>query len=177
MLKRIIAASAVLMLALTMAACSQTSETEATKPSTSTSPVGTTATPTVTNPPASSSAVSADFEEITLADNENILFKITGVENDPIWGYTLKVYMENKTDKELMFTLADVSVNGFMCDPFWAETVSAGKKSNSSIFWMSSSFEDNGITAVQEITLTLRAYDNNDWLADDIHKETYVITP
>lgn len=117
------------------------------------------------------------FEEIVLVDNEKVTVKITGVEQDPIWGYTLKTFVENKTDKELMFTVQNVSVNGFMCDPYWAVAVDAGKKSNSTISWLESSFQENGIEAVKEITFTLRAYDNGDWLADDTVNETFTIKP
>ena len=76
-----------------------------------------------------------------------------------------------------MFTVESVSVNGFMCDPFWAESVAAGKKSNTSISWFASDFEDNGIQEVEEITFTLRVYDSNDFLAEDVFRDTITIQP
>lgn len=115
------------------------------------------------------------FEEIMLVENDDITFTITAVTEDPVWGYTLRVYMENKTDKTLMFSLIDTSVNGFMCDPFWAETVAAGKRSNSGISWLSSDFEDNGIVDVEDIAFTLRVYDYNDWTAEDVLNETFTV--
>ena len=106
-----------------------------------------------------------------------LTFTITGIEEDALMGYTLKVFLENKTEKELMFTLEDTSVNGFMCDPFWAETVAAGKKSNTTISWFETDFQDNGIETVEDITFTLRVYDNDDWMADDILKEVFTVNP
>ena len=117
------------------------------------------------------------FQEIVLADDENCTVKITAMGEDSFWGYSLKVFLENKTDLELMYTVDNVSVNGFMCDPFWATTVAAGKKANDEISFMDSDFEKNGITDVEEITFTLRVYDSNDWLADNFVEETFTINP
>lgn len=116
-------------------------------------------------------------EELVLADNDRILFKITAMENDPVWGYALKVHIENRTDKELLFTVDDVSINRYMCDPFWAESVGAGMKSNSTINWFESSLEENSITDVKEIRFTLRVYDANDFFAEDVLLESFTITP
>ncbi len=42
-----------------------------------------------------------------------------------------------------MFFVDNVSVNDFMCDPFWASTVSAGKETNKQIHFLESEFEKN----------------------------------
>lgn len=131
----------------------------------------------VTDPVETAPATQQAFQPIVLVENDDVCVKINGVDNDPIWGYSLNVYLENKTDKELMFTVDDVSVNRYMCDPFWAESVGAGMKSNSSISWFESSLEENSISDVQEIIFTLRVYDANDFYADDVLLETFTITP
>lgn len=117
------------------------------------------------------------FQETVIVDNENITFTIKEIDDNSFFGYTLKAYLENKTDLELMFSLNNVSVNGFMCDPFWASSVTAGMKSNEEISFMDTEFEANGITTVTEITFTLRVSDNNDWMADPILEETFTIYP
>ena len=48
------------------------------------------------------------FKEKVFVDNENCTFKITGVEPDSFWGYTLNAELENKTDKNLMFSLEEL---------------------------------------------------------------------
>lgn len=83
----------------------------------------------------------------------------------------------NKTDLELMFSTDGVAVNGFMCDPFWADSVAAGKRSNTEITWSEDDFAENGITEVTEITLPVRVYDNNDWSAEDIANEIFTVNP
>lgn len=185
MKRKVILSTVALLIAVLLCACNPVAEDQTTgstkppiqrppaKPSTSSPSVST---PAATVPPTSQPAENT-FEEIVLADNDDILFKITGVENDPIWGYSLNVYIENRTEAELMFSIDDVSVNGFMCDPFWADSVTAGKKSNSSISWFESNFAENGITDVEEIVFTLRVYDCNDFTADDVLLQTFTIAP
>ena len=156
-------------LILSLAACGSVDEgtTGTNKPS---KPAGssTSASPSTTAPSGSS-------KEVVLVENENITVKVTGTETDSIWGYTLKVFLENKTDKNLMFSVDDVSVNGFMCDPFWASTVAAGKKANEKITFSEKSFQENGIEVVEEITFTLHIYDSNDFTADSVLKETFTV--
>lgn len=119
----------------------------------------------------------AQPEEKVLFDNEQCSMIVTGFEMDEIWGYTMKVYLENKTDMDLMFSADGVAVNGFMCDPFWAETVVAGKRSNTEITWYQEALAENGITEVTEILLPMRVYDNNDWMADAVLEESFTINP
>ena len=177
-MKKLICTALAAVMALSLVACgSNPSDDETTIPTGETIESTSVETSEVTSVETTEEVTEVVFEEIVLADNEDITFKITDVENDPIWGYTLKVFLENKTDKELMFTFDNTSVNGFMCDPYWAETVAAEKKSNTSIYWLSGSFEENGIETVEEITFTLRVYDNDDWMAEDILNETFTIHP
>lgn len=178
-MKKFMTVFALLALVISLAACGSSAEGETSLPTGTPAPEGTTQpstqapTPEATVPPTTEPA----FREIVLAEDENVTVKVTGVEEDGLLGYTLKVFLENKTDKELMFTVENVSVNGFMVDPFWADTVDAGKKANEEIFFLRSDFANNGIEAVEEITLTLRAYDNDNWLADDIFNDTITIKP
>lgn len=118
-----------------------------------------------------------EFEEITLVDNDNCTIRITGIQPSSLWGYTLQVYLENKTDLDLMFSANDVSVNGFMCDPFWATTVTAGMKANDEISFSTASFEANRITEVTEIEMRLHVYDTNGWNADRMVDEIFTLYP
>ena len=117
------------------------------------------------------------FTEITLVDNDTCTMIIKGIDEENLFGYTLNVFLENKTDKELMFSMDGVSVNGYMCDPFWATTVSAGKKANEQITFFESDLEANGIENVEEISFTLNVYDNADWLAEYLVKESFTVNP
>lgn len=116
-------------------------------------------------------------EETVFVDDENCTFKITGIDPDGMWGYTLNAHLENKSDKNLMFAVEDVSVNGFMCDPFWATTVQAGKKAKSDINFFEENLTELGIENVEEIEFTLRVYDDDDIFAGDLVNETFTFNP
>lgn len=118
------------------------------------------------------------FEEITVVDNDECVIKILGIEENNIWGYTLNAYLENKSsEKTYMFSVIDASINGVKSDPVFAKEVAAGKKANDDISFTDSTLKENGITKFSDIELTFRVYDNDDWLADEIVKETVHVYP
>lgn len=71
----------------------------------------------------------------------------------------------------------DASVNGFMADPFYATSVSAGKCAFSSMAWSDTTLEENGITEVEEIEVLFRAYDADDFMGEDFANEVITLNP
>lgn len=117
-----------------------------------------------------------DFDQV-LVDNENIKVEITKLDPNDLFGYAASIYMENKTNLNLMFAINDSSINGVMMDPFFADTVSAGMKSNDTVTWSKSDLNEAGITVVTQIELRLHVYNNDDWTADPIDNTVYTIYP
>lgn len=118
------------------------------------------------------------FTEIVAVDNDECTIKITDIDPDNLWGYTLKVQLENKSvEKTYMYSVESASINGVQCDPFFATEVAAGKKSNNEISFTDSDLEDNGIGDYTDIELTFRVYDSDDWMADEIARETVHVYP
>ena len=71
------------------------------------------------------------FEELTVVDNDLCTIKITGIEPDSLFGYTLNIYLENKSaDKTFMFSASSAAINGVMTTPLFASSVAPGKKAN-----------------------------------------------
>ena len=171
----ILAALALIVSAGCAAAPAETTAKPATKPVPQTT-VPTTQAPT-TVPVTTVPETTAPFAELTLVDDENCTVIIKGYDEEALLGFGVNVFLENKTDKELMFSIGEVSVNGYMCDPFWAATVSAGKKANEQIIFFESDLEANGIEIVEEITFTLNVYDSDDWLAEYLVKEVFTVNP
>lgn len=69
------------------------------------------------------------FEEIVVVDNDECVIKITEIDPDNMWGFSLKAQLENKSaDKTYMFSVESAAINGVQCDPFFASEVAAGKK-------------------------------------------------
>ena len=113
-----------------------------------------------------------NFQEIVLVDDENCLFKITGVEEGE--SYNWSVQLENRTETELMFSFRNVAVNGYMCDPGWGSSVAAGEVQEDTVEWWSDIMEVNGITHVEEVEFNLQVYDNENW-GDDLIQEPFMI--
>ena len=151
-MKRFLYSTIAVITVFSLAACSTTSLLSPSENTATTAPTVPTV-PAETAPNAAEQNTENVFP-IVLIENKDICFQITAAENDPIWGYTLGVYLENNTDNDLLFTVDNVSVNRFMCDPFWAESVSAGVKCNSTISWFENDLQENGISSVREIRLT-----------------------
>ena len=112
-----------------------------------------------------------------LVDNEYATAIVTGYTEDSNWGYTVNLFFINKSDKEVMFSVNDASVNGYMADPFFAKAVMAGKCAFASMSWSDSTLEKNSIAEIEEIEFTLRIYDNNDWLAEAFAEENITLNP
>ena len=112
-----------------------------------------------------------------IVDNEYVTVIVTGYDKDNIWGYTANLYLINKTDTEIMLSVNEASVNGYMADPFYAKSVKAGKSAFSSISWSDTVLEENGITEVQEIEFLLKVYDSNDWSKPEYFKQTVTLNP
>lgn len=112
-----------------------------------------------------------------LVDNEFATVVLTGCGPDDFWGYQAKLYIVNKTDTTIMVSVDEASVNGYMADPFFADSVGAGYCAFSAITWLDSTLEENGITEVENIEFVLRVYDEEDWSADDFFNETITIEP
>ena len=163
-------------LALIVSAGCAATPTETTSAPTQQTTVPTTEAP-ATVPETTVPETTVPAAEVTLVDDENCTVIIKGYDDDALLGYGVNVYLENKTDKELMFSIGEVSVNGYMCDPFWATTVSSGKKANEQITFFESDLEANGIENVEEISFTLNVYDNADWLAEDLVKKSFTVNP
>lgn len=113
--------------------------------------------------------------DVSIADNEEVSATIIGYRKDEIWGYTADIFLQNKTEKPVTFSVEDVSVNGYMSDPFWATSVYGGKFAFSSISWGNESLEENGITDVEEIEFVFHAYDEESM--NDYFKEKVTLNP
>lgn len=178
-MKRLLAALLAIILAFSMTACGSSSEpAESREPAEKTQQ---SAEPdnTASKAEASGSGSSPKYSmgETVIVDDENCTFIVTEIDPDGTWGFTVKAFLENKTDKTLMFSWDDVSVMGYMIDPFWAKEIAAGKKANVEIDFSNSELKECGISSVDEITFGLRISDSDDWAADPFVDDMFSIYP
>lgn len=116
-------------------------------------------------------------EDIILVDNEYATVIVTDCEWDDIWGYSVNLYIDNKSDTSIMVTVDEASINGYMVDPFYADSISAGNCAFSSISWYEENLAENAITEIQNIEFILRGYDENDWMAEDLFNTNVILNP
>lgn len=111
-----------------------------------------------------------------ILDNDYVTVIVTGYDENALWGYTVNLFLLNKTDKNIMISVDEASVNGFMADPFYAIEMMAGKCAFSSMSWSDTTLEENDISAVEEIEFKIRAYDSENWY-DDYANEAVTLNP
>ena len=116
------------------------------------------------------------FQQV-LVDREDLYFAIRDVKDNSALGYTWQVYVENRTDKNLMFSFERVAVNGVMCDPYWAEVIAAGKKGNCEIVWLRDSLDQRQITDVRNIEFTLNVYNDDVYTEAPLMHDTFTVYP
>lgn len=113
-----------------------------------------------------------------IIDNDYVTVIVTGYEEDEIYGYTVNLFLLNKTDKNIWFSIYEEAVNGFMADStFYGEIVSAGKCSFSFMSFFDTTLEENGIETIEEIEFKLRAFDSDNFMGDDFANETITLKP
>lgn len=112
--------------------------------------------------------------EVLLYDNDQFCVIVLSSETSD-GDFLMRYYLENKTGHEIMFSMDEVSVNGYMADPLWGTSVAAGKKLYTTACFYESLLTDNGIEGVEEIEFTLRVSNADSW---DTHAtEVFTYTP
>ncbi len=113
-----------------------------------------------------------------LVDNENVKVTFLKAYSDERWGYSLLLYLENKTeDQTIMYSIEDCTVNNFAIDPFWATSLHSGKSGYSKVAFYTDDFKNNGITTVEDITFTLKADSADAWSENGLANEIVSIAP
>ena len=98
--------------------------------------------------------------EVVLADND--VFTMILVDNsEGEWGgFNIRAYIKNKTDRAIYVDWEDVSMNGFMIDPYCGKTIPAGQQAMNDISFAANEIEDAGIETAESIEFTLRVADD-----------------
>lgn len=103
------------------------------------------------------------IEEQVLLEQDGIKITAKELSTDSFWGPEVKVLIENTSTKSVTVQLRDVSVNGIMMEPMFSAEVAAGKKVNDSITFMTSEFEEAGITIIQNMEFSFHVFDTESW--------------
>ena len=95
--------------------------------------------------------------ELYNADGIRIVGKT--VDENSFWGTAILLYIENTSGRNVGISVDDVSINGFMMEPFFSTPVYDGKKAIDDITIFSSDLEDNGIESIEQVELKFHIYD------------------
>ena len=116
--------------------------------------------------------------DITVFDTDEAAATVIGWGESDLCDYCIELYLENKSaDVEYMFSVSATAINGIEVMNLGTFSLPAGKVSFETIDIIDSTLEANGITDFTDIFFTLRAYDANDWEADDIAENSVHIYP
>ena len=113
-------------------------------------------------PPVSTTAAPASelntIEEQVMVDRDGV--KITAKEyvEDSFWGEGIKILVENTTEKNIGVSCNAVIVNNYMITDFFVCEVAAGKKSNETIYLLSTELEAAGIENIGQVELYFNVY-------------------
>ncbi len=102
--------------------------------------------------------------DMLLADNAHVKAVVIDQGMEEFEGYTVTLYLENKTDLPVVFSVDDAEVNGYVTDPMWAAVLPAGCSGFEKVVWETEELEGNGITDVKTIQFNLTAFSYEDSL-------------
>lgn len=109
-----------------------------------------------------------------LAENESFALIVTGSGSvNENGGYSIPIYLVNKTDHRMKFSAMDSMVNDVSCSPDTLPDLAAHTSAFASLHWSESYLEGKGITTVESVTLRLRVLEfaNSDIAAETIYDE------
>ena len=143
-MKRILALLIAALMLVSLTACNEKASVTTDTETAETAPVGGAVAP----------AQELTFEEVTVADNDDFSIKLTKIDPDDIFGYTVKASIENKTaDKTLTFVCDKASINGIEVSTRTCNDLPAGKKSVEDVTFYDDILKKNGITDYTDIEL------------------------
>ncbi|MBO5247733.1 MAG: hypothetical protein J6B54_00340 [Clostridia bacterium] len=162
-MKKLLSLALILVLTFSFASCVDVSETGTDK-----------------NPSTGGNTTPSDKTEVTLSEkvifNQNdVEITVTGMDYSGFFGPSVKVLIENNSQKNLTVQTRDSSVNGAMIETIFSEDIAAGKKANSSIVFAENELKTAGIQTIKNIEFKIYLFDTESY--DDVAtSETITLT-
>lgn len=112
-----------------------------------------------------------------LLANDVCSLVVTAVRPNDAEGYVLSGEAKNFTDTEMVFSLRNTVINGYMLDPDWSLSVPAHGVSTFRIVWDRGRLHECGIESVESILLTADAFEKPAWPVYPLCSQTGIIYP
>ncbi len=91
------------------------------------------------------------IDEAVIFEHNDVIITAKEIVTDSIWGQGIKILIENNSSSDVVVSCDALAVNGYMLTDFLYETVTAGQKSNSTIYCLSSDLKNAGISNIGEV--------------------------
>lgn len=118
-------------------------------------------------------------------ENDSVKVSLISYYQDRKTGFAANLFLVNKTDLPLNFTVDDAALNGRLCDPSFFVTVAPEKQLFTSLYWSPAFLAEGGVDTlflaqgdtdepaeeIEELRFTLRAYDATGWTQYDLANE------
>lgn len=102
-------------------------------------------------------------DEMIIVDDNDVKVTVKSLDETNSAFSSLRVLIENNTEKSLTFRVDDCSINDCMIDGTLYEIVAPGKKANTEIFFERHSLKAAGIADIGEIEFKVVAFDSETW--------------
>lgn len=101
----------------------------------------------------------ATLEEQEIFNQNDVVITATKLVDDSLWGQTINILIENNSASDVTVSANAMAVNGYMLTDLVYETVTAGAKSNATLYCMSTELENAGITAIEDVDVWFKLID------------------
>ncbi len=85
------------------------------------------------------------------------------VDENSFWGTAILLYIENTSGRNVGISVEHMAINSFMMTPVFSSTVYNDRMAIDDITIFSSELEENGITSIEEVSLTFHIYDTDSY--------------
>lgn len=104
------------------------------------------------------------IQETVIIDNDILTITAKSFAVDAsIFGPSIKLLIENHSDKTIIVQSRDASVNGYMIDTTFSSTIDPGKKSYDNLVFDSTDLKNANITTLADIEFIIYAFDYDSW--------------
>ena len=111
-------------------------------------------------------------------DNPNCYMAVTDVMSDDLSaGVNVVLHIENRTDRDLLFSITDAAISGTVVPASWSATIPAGQTSDETISWTGYDIETAGIVAVSDIQVSFRVNEASAPDGAPLHEDRLYIAP
>ena len=113
------------------------------------------------------------LKNVVLCDDDNCLFRIDSIEYDDFWeSAKFNVTCENKTDKQIGFSIGNMVLNGCMRSTLFLETADAGETVES---YFNLDVAEDLLGEPQELIIGITVSDYEDIFADALVKDNVTV--